>query len=119
MKSFAYWRDPVCIVACLLYAVNRWCVPLELKGAFLRNHFNDTLLIPAALPLMLWLQRGLGLRATDGKPTWTEVFSHLLIWSIAAELVGPRFFASATADLRDVAAYAAGAFVAKILWQLA
>jgi hypothetical protein len=119
VKKYGYARDPVCIVACALYAANRWCLPATMKGPFLRNHFDDCLLIPAALPLVLWLQHKLRLRTSDAPPDWREVFLHLVIWSIAAEVVGPRLFAHATGDVWDVVAYTAGAIVATVIWSTA
>jgi len=119
VKKYGYAWDPVCLVACALYATNRWLLPLSLKGPFLRNHFDDLLLIPAALPLILWLQRRLRLRAADAPPDWREVLLHLVVWSVAAEVVGPRLFARATGDIWDVAAYSAGAVVATLLWSVA
>ena len=119
MKRFAYARDPLCLAACACYGANRWLIPLALKGFFLRCYFADCLLIPAALPLMLWLQRRLGLRHTDARPEWREILLHVAVWSVAAELVAPHLFAHATGDPWDVAAYAGGALVSGVLWQLA
>lgn len=92
---------------------------MSLKGPFLRNHFDDLLLIPAALPLILWLQRQLRLRATDTPPDWREVLMQLVVWSIAAEVVGPHLFSHATGDIWDVVAYTAGAVVAMAFWSVA
>ena len=119
MKKYGYARDPVCLVACAFYAANRWGLPATLRGPFLRNHFNDLLLIPAALPPILWLQRRLCLRHSDTPPNWQEVLLHLVVWSVAAEVVGPHLFAHATGDICDVAAYSAGAAVATVLWSAA
>lgn len=44
---------------------------------------------------------------------------HLVVWSVAAEVVGPHLFAHATGDIWDVAAYTAGAVVAGVLWSAA
>lgn len=118
MKRFAYARDPLCLAACACYGLNRWVLPLALKGVFLRGYFDDTLLIPAALPLLLLLQRRLGLRTTDARPQWGEILLHVVVWSVAAELVAPHLFAHATGDPWDVAAYAGGALVSGLLWQL-
>ena len=118
MKRFGYARDPLCLAACAAYGINRWLVPLAFKGVFLRGYFDDTLLIPAALPLMLLLQRRLGLRHTDARPQWGEIFLHFAVWSVAAELVAPHLFTHATGDPWDVAAYAGGAVVSGLLWQL-
>jgi hypothetical protein len=119
VKKFGYVRDPLCALACGGYAFNRWLLrPLGwAAGPFMRGHFNDLLLIPAALPLLLWLQRRLGVRATDQPPSWREIGLHFAVWSIAAEMLAPRFMPHATGDWIDVAAYAAGAVVSGCVWQ--
>lgn len=119
MSRFRYLADPLCLLACAAYGANRWLVPLAYKGDFLRGHFNDLLLIPAALPPWLWILRRLGLRPDDAAPRWPEIALTLVLWSIAAEVVAPRLFAHATADLWDVAAYAGGALVAGAVWSRA
>lgn len=83
---------------------------------FLHTHFNDLLLIPAALPLVLWLQRRLSLRKHDSPPTAAEICGHWLVWSVISEGIGPHVFAHATADILDVVAYGAGAIVAGVWW---
>ena len=116
MKRFAYARDPLCVVACGLYALNRWWMRAAIGGVFLHGYFNDLLLIPAALPLMLWLQRQTGLRPDDARPRWGEIALHFGAWSIAAELIAPHFMRWTTGDWRDVAAYGAGALAAGLCW---
>lgn len=120
MKKFGYVCDPLCTIACAGYVLNRWMLrPLGWAGGpFMRGHFDDLLLIPAALPLLLWLQRRLGLRASDQPPSWREIGLHFAAWSIAAELLAPHFLPRATGDWIDVAAYAAGAVVSGCVWQL-
>ena len=66
MKPYGYAWDPVCWISCLFYAANRWGLPAAWKGPFLRGHFNDCLFIPAALPLMLWLERA------ETPPLWVH-----------------------------------------------
>ena len=117
MKRFAYALDPLCVAAVAGYAVNRWVIPFSWKGVFLRGYFSDTLLIPAALPLMLWLHRRLGLRREDDPPHWSEILLHVAVWSVACEVVAPHFFTRATGDPWDVAAYAGGALVSGLFWQ--
>jgi hypothetical protein len=118
VKRFGYARDPLCLAACACYAGNRWLVPLALKGLFFRGYFDDCLLIPAALPLMLWLQRRLGLRPDDRPPQWREILMHFAVWSIAAELLAPHLFTRSIGDPWDIAAYAGGAVLSGVLWQL-
>ena len=84
----------------------------------MRNYFNDMLLIPAALPVVLWLQCRLGLRPADLKPQRSEILLHLVVWSVAAEVIAPHLFSRATGDPWDVAAYASGALVAGLIWRL-
>lgn len=102
-----------------LYALNRWVVKPHVDAGFLHDHFNDLLLIPAALPLVLGVQRLLKWRDHDSPPTAGEIALHLVIWSMLCEVAGPRLVAHATADWRDVVAYAAGGLVAGLWWQCA
>ena len=118
MRQFRYWRDPLCIAACLAYAANRWVLgPNFAMGPFMRGHFADCLLIPAALPLVLWLQRRLGLRTHDAPPGGGEILLHLAIWAFIAEGAGPWLTHHGTADWWDVLAYSAGAAVCSAFWQ--
>lgn len=105
------------MAACALYALNRFWLRERVGGAFLHGYGNDLLLIPAALPLILWVQRRLRLRADDAPPRWSEIAMHLVVWSIAAETIMPWLTARATGDWRDIAAYSAGALVAGFCWQ--
>jgi hypothetical protein len=117
VKRFGYFRDPLCVLACGLYLLNRLWLKQHVGGNFLHGHFNDLLLIPAALPLVLWVQRRLGVRPTDERPRWGEIGLHVAVWSFAAEWVMPHVTARATGDWRDVVAYAIGAVVAGCWWQ--
>jgi hypothetical protein len=101
--------------ACALYALNRWILKPRLHSSFLHSHFNDLLLIPAALPLVLWLQRRLGLRSHDGPPEAPEIALHFVVWSVMAEGIAP-LLVQATGDWRDVLSYAAGALVSGAWW---
>ncbi|HTH48049.1 MAG TPA: hypothetical protein VMB21_11090 [Candidatus Limnocylindria bacterium] len=117
MKRFGYFRDPLFLVACALYALNRWAVKPHVHSPFLRGQFNDCLLIPCALPPVLWLQRRFGLRTTDEFPTTAEVVFHLVVWSVLFEGIGPHIMRT-TGDIWDVAAYVAGALIAWGWWRM-
>ena len=117
VKRFGYFRDPVCLVACALYVFNRVWWRGDFGGLFFTGYFNDLLLIPAALPLVLWLQRRLGVRAVDSPPRWREIALHLLVWSVTAEGIMPQLTARATGDWYDVLAYSVGASLAGYWWQ--
>lgn len=116
MRRFAYLRDPVFLIASGGYALNRWLLKPWLASAFLRDHFNDVLLIPAGLPAILWIQRITGLRSTDAPPAWSEIVLHLVVWALICEYIGPFWLHRGTADAWDVLAYAVGAAVSGIWW---
>lgn len=116
LKRFAYAADPWCLASWALYGVNRFVLDAASKGPFLRNSFNDVLLIPAVLPLILWVQRKVGLRGNDAMPRAGEIALHLIIWSLVAEVLAPMLTTRATADLGDVVAYSAGALIAWLAW---
>jgi len=116
MSGFGYWRDRLFLVAVAAYALNRWGLKPHLPSPFLHGHFNDLLLIPAALPVVLWAQRRLGLRKNDDAPSWTEMGLHLAVWSVICEVIGPHWLHHGTADLSDVLAYAAGGVLACLWW---
>lgn len=115
MRRFRYALDPVCVSACLLYVLNRGWWRQASGMPFFRNQFDDLLLIPCALPPVLWLQRKFGLRDHDGPPDSGEVGFHLVVWAVIAEGVGPLLLPWAVADYRDLGAYLAGA-VGAVLW---
>ncbi len=82
---------------------------------FLRGQFNDLLLIPAALPVVLWVQRLLQVRSHDAPPLWSEIILHLAVWSVLFEALGPRWM-PVTGDFLDVLAYWTGGIIAGCWW---
>lgn len=117
MQRFRYLRDPLFLVGCTAYALNRWLVKPHVHAGFFHSHFNDCWLIPCALPPILWLHRRLGLRSHDTPPQVCEITLHLIFWSLLFEWIGPKFVPHTTGDPLDVLAYAAGAVVACLWWQ--
>lgn len=118
MKRFGYVFDPLFLLCCGLYAINRWIIKPHCHIAFFHNWFNDGLLIPCALPLVLLLQRWLGLREHDRPPTGGEVIGHVIGWSILFEVIGPRIMPT-TGDPWDAVAYACGGALAWVFWRFA
>lgn len=116
MNRFGYLRDRLFLVATTSHVLNRWLLKPLLPTPFLHGQFNDLLLIPAALPVVLWLQRVVGLRTRDRAPSWPEMLLHLAVWSLICEFVGPLWLHHGTADVWDVVAYAAGGVVACLWW---
>jgi hypothetical protein len=116
MSRYGYWRDPLFVLASAGYALNRWELKPRLAWPFLHAHFNDLLLIPAALPVVLWLQRRLQLRPHDQPPSGAEILLHLSVWSLICEFIGPYYLHFGTADVWDLAAYAVGGLAAFLWW---
>jgi hypothetical protein len=116
VKRFRYFRDGLFLAACSLYGLNRWCIRPHAHAAFLRHHFNDLLLIPCALPPLLFFHRWLRLRTHDEMPTGAEIALYLTVWSILFEVIGPRMMSRATGDPLDVLAYAVGGVLAGLWW---
>ena len=116
MKPFRYWADGLFLLACSLYALNRWAVSPHWNSPFLRGHFNDLLLIPCALPVLLRLQRWLELRDHDRMPDSGEIALYVVVWSILFEAIGPHLMRHATGDPWDVLAYTVGGIAAGVWW---
>jgi hypothetical protein len=108
--------DPVCVAACASYAINRWLIEPHVSACWIHSWVNDVFLIPAALPLLLTIERMFGLRRHDGPPTWAEIFAHLAGWSLLFEYIGPFLNSRATGDLWDVVAYTIGGLLAGCWW---
>jgi len=116
-RHFLYWRDPLCLGAAATYVGYRCLIPIAWQTALWSGHFADLLLIPAGLPLWLWLERRIGWRSDDQMPRWCEIAFALVTWTVAAELIAPRMFSQATGDMWDAVAYACGAVIAGLWWR--
>ena len=116
VKTFRFLGDGLFLISCSLYALNRWIIKPHVHNAFLRFYFNDLLLIPCALPVLLWMQRSLRLRTTDVPPTWGEIALYTGFWSIIFEVIGPHLVRRATGDPWDVVVYFIGGIGAGLWW---
>jgi hypothetical protein len=126
MNRFDYLRDRLFGLSLVAYTISRLVILPHLVGffhshltwawPFLHSHLDDSLLMPAALPVVLWLQRLLGLRKHDHPPTWPEMFLHLAIWSVMCKIVGPFYCHIGVADPWDVLFFAAGGIAACAWW---
>ena len=81
-----------------------------------QSWFADRRLVPTALPVLRWVHAGLGWRRADAPPTAGEIALHLAVWTVACEMVGPRFLAGVTGDPWDALAYAVGGLLAWAWW---
>jgi hypothetical protein len=116
MQRFNYMRDPLFLVGCVAYVVNRWLIKPHFHAGFLHSQFNDLWLVPCALPPILWLHRRLGLRSHDDAPRFSEIFCHLVFWSLLFEWIGPKIVPHAVGELADIFAYAGGAILTALWW---
>jgi hypothetical protein len=116
VKRFGYVFDPLFLVCCALYATNRWLIKPHCHIAFFHNWFNDTLVIPCALPILLLVHRKFHLRDHDQPPTLAEVVAHVIGWSILFEVIGPHLMAT-TGDPWDAVAYACGGMASFLCWR--
>lgn len=116
MSRFGYLRDPLFLMALAGYALNRWLFESLWPSPFLQGQFNDLLLIPAALPVVLWAQHMIGLRNHNRAPSWREMLLHLAVWSVICEFIGPHWLNHGTADGWDVVAYTVGGVMACVWW---
>jgi hypothetical protein len=118
-RTFRYFADPLCIGALILYATNRWLFkPYGVGGEFGRDYLNDLLCLPLLLPMILYVQRCLGVRRHDAAPRLWEVLQHVAVFSIVFELIlpsHPQWFRS-TADPLDAVAYLAGGIGGWLWW---
>jgi hypothetical protein len=126
MSRFGYLRDRLCVFSLITYAINRLIIRPHLGGffhatlpwawGFLHSHLDDLLLLPAALPVVLWIQRLTGLRRHDNPPGWGEMFLHLAIWSVMSKVVGPFVLGIGVWDPWDLLCFAAGGVAACLWW---
>jgi len=118
---FAYLRDPLFLVACGAYFVNRLVLEPISDAAFWHCYLNDCICIPLLVPPMLWLMQRCGLRRTNAAPEPMEVAIPLVVWAVVFEVVLPQqpaFAGLAVADPLDVLCYCGGAAVAVCYWRV-
>ncbi|HEX5243833.1 MAG TPA: hypothetical protein VFW23_11275 [Tepidisphaeraceae bacterium] len=119
--KFHFFGDPICLASMIIYAVNRWYFkPHHIGGAFTQGYVNDLLCLPLFLPLILGVQRLIGLRKHDAPPRMWEVVQHAIIFSILFEVILPRYPRQfhTTADPWDAVAYLVGGVCAWMGWKL-
>jgi hypothetical protein len=114
---FCYVWDPLFLCSSLAYGINRWILKPRVNSEFFRFWFSDLLLIPCALPVLLWLFRFFRLRAGDEAPSLFEIGWILAVWSVLFEWLAPRFLAHAVGDWRDILMYWTGGLAAWAYWR--
>jgi hypothetical protein len=117
---FLYLRDPLFLLCVATYFVNRFVCKAIWQSGFVHEHLNDLICIPFWVPIMLFAQRRLGLRASDLRPSGSELVIPLIIWSWTFEIILPAtgwLGPYCVADHADIMYYALGALVAGLFWR--
>ena len=119
---FRYLADPVFMASLIVYAVNRYVLkPRHIGGWFTHGYLNDVLCLPMFVPVILYIQRIIGLRKHDADPRVWEIAQQFIIFTIMFQVIIPRFprtFNSA-GDPYDIIAYFAGGVLAGAYWKRA
>ncbi len=115
--KFSYLSEPIFIVSLSAYALNQLLIILNFPflNAFQLYYFNDLLLIPCCLPLLIFVIHKLDYRDSI-PPTLIEVVIVLIIWSIFFEFIGPYYLHQGTGDILDIVVYWGGGTIAWFLW---
>ena len=116
---FFYLRDPLFLTCLVLYFVNRWILKSIWSSGFVHNHLNDLICIPFWVPIMVWSQKRLGFRESDGPPLASEILIPLFVWSWFFEFILPAvaiFSTPFVSDYLDIIYYSAGALLASVFW---
>ncbi len=118
-EHFGYWRDPIFLVSLATYVVNRALIKpnLHYYSPLFHGHLDDSLTVPVALPLYLFVYRRLGLRPDDEPPRWWEVALHLAVWEIFFKWYGPLTLHKGAYDPVDAWCIGGGGVIAWMLWQ--
>src|SRR5271156_2051362 len=118
-EAFRYWRDPVFLISLATYAINRLLIKPNLHhySPLFHGHLNDTLTVPVALPIYLYVYRRIGFRPDDEPPRWWEVALHVAVWVVFFEWFGPAVLPHGVGDPLDDFSMAGGVLAAWALWQ--
>ena len=113
---FRYLTDPLFLVCCALYALNRWALKPRIDSVYLRFWFNDLLLVPCAIPVVFWIFRQSRFRHDDAPPSALDLCWILTLWSLLFEWIGPSYLRRGVADSYDVLMYWIGGIFAWWFW---
>jgi hypothetical protein len=115
---FGYWRDPLFLASLATYAVNRLLIKPHLHhySPLFHGHLDDTLTVPVALPVYLFVYRLIGFRPDDQPPRWWEVALHVAVWNVFFEWFGPRYLHRGVGDPIDMWCIAGGGIAAWAFW---
>ncbi len=116
MLNYCFWKDKLFLISSLIYFFNTYYLKHLIKVDFFQNYLNDILLIPCALPPLIYLYVKLKLRNQKSFPTTLEVFSFFIFSSFVFECLGPKYLNKGVADYFDILAYAIGGIISNYFW---
>ncbi len=118
--EFRYLKDPLFLAVVGVYLCNK-ALRISLGGTEFQNaYLNDLICVPFWVPVLLAVNKRLGLRSHDGPPEAYELLIPILVWSIAFEMVfpySPTFGSHAVADPNDIPCYCLGGLASGIFWR--
>lgn len=117
---YKFLLDPIFLISILLYSINKSLLIFTSylnKISLLTGYFNDLLLIPCVLPLLIFIINKLGFRSYKYSPQTSEVIITISIVVIICEFIGPFILIKGTYDLVDILAYSLGGLISLILWK--
>ncbi len=91
---FAYLRDPLFLSCFSVYWVHRYMAAHGVSTPLLSSHLNDLICIPFWVPIMLWIERRIGVRGHDEPPNALEIVIPLVVIAVAFEVVIPGLASS-------------------------
>jgi hypothetical protein len=108
-KYLQYSYAPLALLSLSLYLLNL----LYLKGAyhnnvFVTSYFNDILLTPILLPIIIIIEILFKQRYWEVKPTMSEILFWVVVFSVFFEIIIPKFNPRSTGDYMDTLCYLAG-----------
>jgi len=119
MRPFRYLFDPLFVASLAAYAINRFVLKPHFRWGFLHDHLNDLLCIPVWVPIGLFIERRLKLRAHDNPPGLAEILIPVVLWGWIFEVYLPTNELGrgwCTPDPADIAFYVMGAIAATLFW---
>ena len=117
--AFRYLTDPLFLACLCAYSVNWILERYDMSPSILQSYLNDLICLPFWIPIILWINRRLGVRRHDAPPLGYEIVIPLLIWAVVFELAlpaMPSWEMLAFADPMDVLCYALGGSLAVVFW---
>ena len=116
--KFKYLLDPIFLGSLFLYIFSKFIMldNSNIVYNFWNYYLSDILLVPVALPILLFALRLIRIRKNDLAPNFLEILIPLIVWSITFEIVAPLFVSSATGDFFDILAYTGGGLISWYLW---